>query len=224
MPTIDFTRYIQNLNNMGVLDVVLPFFLFFTILFAALQKTGILGDHSAPDGSAARSGKKFNVVIALVIGLLIVIPHVVYQGSPHDGKLSIGFNGKMLPDAVDIVNNSLPSISVWIVAILMLMLILGLFGADLTLMDYPLSNWVAIAAVAIVGYVFGAAAGWWGDSGRRVYNYLGLNDPNTTFGIILLLVFGVVLYFIVKEPDAGAPQGQNKPVNAAVRRLWPGNR
>ncbi len=219
MPVIDFRRYITQLQNMGFLDVVLPFLLFFTIVFAALQKTKILGDKDATT-TGAKSGKRFNVVVALVIALLVIMPHVIYQGTPHDGKLSIGIGGKQFPDPVDIVNNSLPTISVWIIAILMLMLILGLFGGDLTVMQYPLSNFVAIGAVVIVGYVFGAAAGWWGGSAQRLANYLGLNDPNTAFGLILLLVFGVVLYFIVREPEDNAPAAQDKPLNQAIQRLF----
>lgn len=219
MAVIDFRQYIRTFQNWGVLDVILPFLLFFTIIFAALQKTKILGDKDATT-AGGKSGKRFNVVIALVIALLVVMPHVIYQGTPNDGKLSISVGGSQFPDPVDIVNNSLPTIAVWIVAILMLMLILGLFGGDLTLLDYPLANVVAIAAVVIVGYVFGAAAGWWGNTAQRFANYLGLNDPNTAFGLILLLVFGVVLYFIIKEPDTGATPTEQSPLNKAIQKLF----
>ena len=58
--------FIMLLDAWGVTDVLIPFILVFTIVFAVLQKTKILGD-----------GKKnYNVMIALVMALAVVIPHI----------------------------------------------------------------------------------------------------------------------------------------------------
>ena|SRR3989344_1742450 len=217
MPVIDFRRYVQDLQQIGFLDVILPFLLFFTILYAALQKTRILGDKDAPD-SAAKSGKKYNIVVSLVVALLIVIPHVVY-GRGGDAKLYIG--GQTFPDVVDIVNNALPSIAIWIVAILMLMLILGLFAKDMKALEHPLSTWISVAAVIIVAYVFGAAAGWWGTRSNSLISYLGLNNPDTQFGLLLILIFAVVLYFIIKEPGT-ENYDKSKPSLSRALEKWLG--
>ena len=214
MATIDFKQYIRDLNNMGLFDVVLPFILVFVTFFAVLQKTKVLGHHSLkakytseaePKKKAALyeqySGKKFNVVVALVVALLVIIPHIVYQGTPHDGKLSIAVAGTMLPDAVDLLNNALPSISVWIVAILMVLLLLGIFGAKMQVFGYPVTSIIALASFAIVVYVFGAVANFWNiPAFLRKYN---IDSPQNLFALLLIFAFAAILYFIVKEPGTG---------------------
>ena len=58
---LDFSTVIQSWEEIGVFDVVLPFLLIFTITFAILNKSGILG------------GKKnFDIVISIVASLLFV--------------------------------------------------------------------------------------------------------------------------------------------------------
>ena len=58
----NFIWVIQTLENQGLTDVLLPFLLIFTIVFAVFQKTEILG----------KGKKNFNGVIALVIALATV--------------------------------------------------------------------------------------------------------------------------------------------------------
>jgi len=211
-------NFIRDLERMGFLDVILPFLLFFTILFAALQKTKVLSNNES-------EGRKYNAIIAFVVSLLIVIPHVVWgKGDRADGVLRIG--SRTFPDAVEIINNSLPTISIWIVAILMFMLILGLFGANIKVMKWPLSSWVVIAAVVIVGYTFGSASGLWGDRNSTIYRSLGLNNPNNMFGIILILVFAVVLWLVVKEPPQTSKTGTPKtnPFKDTFDAWWEGDK
>ncbi|GAG35226.1 unnamed protein product, partial [marine sediment metagenome] len=57
-------EFIRVLESWGLTDVLLPFLLIFVVMFAILQKTRILGEDK----------KRFNMVIALVIGLMVVIP------------------------------------------------------------------------------------------------------------------------------------------------------
>ena len=53
---IDFFRLLE---SYGFTDALLPFLLIFTIVFAVLQKTNILG----------KDKKNFNVILALVLAL-----------------------------------------------------------------------------------------------------------------------------------------------------------
>ncbi len=94
------------LQAYGILDFLLPFILVFTIVYAVMQKTKILGDK-----------KNFNVIIALVLGLLFVVPHIT-------GAYPIGY------DPVQVMNETLPSISLVAVAAIMLLLLMGIFGTD----------------------------------------------------------------------------------------------
>jgi Mn2+/Fe2+ NRAMP family transporter len=106
-----------------MLDLILPFLLFFTIIFAALQKTMILARRK-PDKTIENADevKKYNLVIALVIALLAVIPHIVFNdGDLTNGRLGGPLMG--LPNVVEIINNALPSVAVWVIAILMVLLL-----------------------------------------------------------------------------------------------------
>lgn len=65
-------------------------------------------------------------------------------------------------------------------------------------MDWrSLSGWIAILSILIILYIFGRAAGW--------FNYLPqwawwLDDPDTQALVIIILVFGIIIWFITKEP------------------------
>ena len=63
----NFYDMILYLQEIGVADVLLPFLLVFTITFAIFQKSKILGSES--------SAKRYNVIVALVLGFSFVMPH-----------------------------------------------------------------------------------------------------------------------------------------------------
>ena len=109
--------FVMILESWGLTDVMLPFLLIFVIIFAVLQKARILGEDK----------KKFNVIIALVMGLLVVIPHVLNYYPP---------NG----DPVDIMNQALPQVSLIAVAVIMLLILIGLFGGESKWMGSSLSG------------------------------------------------------------------------------------
>ena len=126
---VNFADVILELEQMGVADVLLPFLLIFTLVFAVLQKTRILGQYEN------RPRKNLNTIIALVMGLAVVIPHVVH---PSDY------------DAVNIINRALPNVSVILVAILMMMLLIGIFSDRFDIGRSFYGGWVVIAAAIII--------------------------------------------------------------------------
>jgi len=167
-----FENFIVMLDQWGVTDVLLPFILVFTIVFATLQKTKILGD-----------GKKnYNVVVALVMGLAVVIPHVV-------GRYPFNF------DPVNVINTALPQVSIIIVAIIMLLLIIGVFGNEIDFAGTPLSGWIVILAFIAVVLIFGSAVGWFTMPLWLIF----LQDPELQALIVMILVFGIIIWFITKE-------------------------
>lgn len=168
-----FEEFIQSLDSWGIVDVLLPFLLIFTIIFAILQKSRILGQDK----------KNMNVAIATIIGLLVVIPHVM--GTYPEGA-----------DVVDIMNAALPNISIVLIAIIALLLIMGVFGFEM-----PASISGGLVAIVILGvlYIFGAAAGWWGD-----WNWVTITFGEDAVTIaIIILVFAVLIWFITKEEGKG---------------------
>ena len=170
MAEFTFVRLGDFLRDFGFLDFILPFILVFTIVFAVLRKTKIMGDK-----------KNFDVIIALVLGLLFVTPHVM-------GLYPLGY------DPVQVLNETLPSIALVAVAVIMLLILMGLFGTDFARSAAPL---VAILAIAFVIYIFGASLQFW----NGPYDLFGWWSSDVTELIIIILVFALIVWFVVKEPD-----------------------
>ncbi|MBW3014392.1 hypothetical protein KY335_04090 [Candidatus Woesearchaeota archaeon] len=192
-----FEDAIRTLESLGALDVLLPFMLMFVVLFAALQKTEILGK--------GNEGRKYNIVVALVIALLIVVPHVVYGTADRmDGKLGGALFG--MPDVVEIINNALPSISIWIVGILMVMLLVGIFAPP-EWREFPYQKWILWVAVIVVGYIFGNAAGFFKDLPGPLRL---VNTPENQAALLIILIFGIIIYLVVREPEGDAKAQQRK--------------
>jgi len=142
------------------------------LVFAVLQKTKILGDK-----------KNFNVVIALIVGLSVVIPHVV-GGYPPEA------------DVVNIINIIIPQISLVAVALLMLLLLVGIFQP--AWVSKSIAGVLAFISVVAVVIIFGGALEWW-ESGW-IY-YFG---EETISLIVAILVFGIIIWFITREPGKPA--------------------
>ena len=69
-----FIDAVRRLNEIGVYDVVLPFILIFVIIFAALQKTRVLGTEEV---EGHKYGKKnLNLVVGLIT---LLITHHGYE-------------------------------------------------------------------------------------------------------------------------------------------------
>ncbi|MBI2574769.1 hypothetical protein HYV82_02705 [Candidatus Woesearchaeota archaeon] len=161
------------LDELGVLDSLLPFILVFTLLYAILNKTKIIGE-----------GKKnFNVTIALIISLMVVIPHIM--GRFPEGQ-----------DPVVIINTALPNVSILIVAVLAVLLLVGIFGKNLDIAGSSLAGWVAMGAFGAVVWIFGSAAGWFGEF-PPFLNFM--NDPDTQALLIMLAVFAIVIRFVTAD-------------------------
>ncbi|MFW5746069.1 MAG: hypothetical protein ACOCWQ_00785 [Nanoarchaeota archaeon] len=167
-----FGNGVRMLQEWGVMDILLPFFLVFAIVFAVLQKAKPLGKKS----------KKFNVIIALIMGMAVIFPHVLNPGGRYD--------------VVPIINRALPHVSIVLIAIVMMMLILGLLGSRVNIGGKSLSGWVMVIALVIIVYIFGSAAGWFW---RLPY---WLDNPQTIAVVITILVFAIVISYITQDEDA----------------------
>ncbi len=177
-----FVRGVEVLEQLGLSDVLLPFFLVFTLVFAILQKSHILGSDEA--------AKKYNIILSLVMAFAVIIPHVLGVFPPQ-------------ADVVNIINTALPNIALVIIALVMVLLLLGLFGAKVS---GNVSGGIALVAFIVVAYVFGAAAGYWQVSPWFTF----LEDPDTQALIIILLVFGLVVTFITGGEKKTAGEGMLK--------------
>lgn len=164
---------IYYLDSLGITDVLLPFILIFSVVFSILQKTKIFGEKT----------KNINVVVSVIMGLLVVIPHVTRSYPPG-------------ADVVEIINSALPNIGLVLIAIISLFLVIGLWGVS-PKWGSSLTGGFVIGAVLIVGYIFGTAAGWF--QGWSYINYW--LDPDTQALLVVILVFGLIISFISKDDD-----------------------
>lgn len=181
-----FQDGLMQLEEMGFLDVIVPFILIFTVVFAVLQKTKILGVDKEGDPR-----KNFNAVIALVMALAVIIPHVM-------GTYPYG------SDIVVIINTALPNVSAVLVAILMMLLIIGVFGGEVNIAGSSLAGWAVLFSIAATVVIFGAAADWF-----QLPQWLYfLEDSDTQSLIVVVLVFAMIIAFVTKsdkKKDPGKP-------------------
>ena len=96
-------KAIEFFREFGLFDVVLPFILVFTIIFAILEKTRILGTLKTKDSEIPN--KNLNSMVAFVVGLLVVAT----------------------ANVVRTINESLPNVVMLIVASVSFLLMIGVF-------------------------------------------------------------------------------------------------
>ncbi|MBW2982776.1 hypothetical protein KY327_00565 [Candidatus Woesearchaeota archaeon] len=185
----------RDLYDMGILDILLPFILIFTIIFAVLQRTKVLGKDD--DGKPM---KNFNVVISLVMALSAVIPHVLWgTGDPNHPYLANGFL-----DVVQVINNALPSVSLIVVAVLMFLIIIGIWGKNVDIGGTSLGGIITLVSIVGIAFIFAVAAGW-----RARYWPDFLVDPQTQALVVVVLVFGLIIRFITGPSDKNKDKDKN---------------
>ena len=168
-----FDNFVRALANWRI-EYLLVFLLVFVIVYAILQKTSILGD-----------GKKnLNIVVAIVVGLLVVLPSVTGRFPAY-------------ADPVLIISEALPSISIILVAIIFLLILIGVFGQEKVFLGVSMPGWIAFISFLLVLIVFGGAAGWWtGYFGNTLEQLIGAESIAV---VIMLLVFGIVIAWITSD-------------------------
>ena len=166
--------FIRSLDRWGLTDVLLPFLLIFVVVYAILQKTRILGDDR----------KNLNVIIAIVVGLLVVIPHVTGR-----------FPANM--DPVQILNDALPQVSVVLVAIIFLLILIGVFGQEQVFLGVSMPGWIAFFSLVVIIAIFGGAAGWW--SGTFNYYLERVLGEEAIAIAVMLVVFGLIIAWITSD-------------------------
>lgn len=162
--------FLVQLEQFGLLDAVLPFILIFAVIFTVTSRTKVLGDK-----------KNVHMLVALVISLLVVIPHVM--GTYPPGQ-----------DVVNIINSALPNVSLVIVIIVAALILMGIFLP--TGSGVPMSGLLAFLSVGVIIYIFGVSAGWW-QAGGGPFSFLA--NPDIQALVVIILVFAVVIFLITAE-------------------------
>ena len=178
MATFQFSDFFEALGEAGVM-VFLVFLLVFTVIFAVLDKTKILGE----------AKKNMNVALALIFALMFVIPHVT------------GDYARLGYDPVKIIIRALPQVSLIVVAVIALMVLIGVFAHDRILLGLSAPGWIGLFSVIAIVVIFGGAAGWWTTG---FVDWLENNFGKDILAIvIMILVFGIIIAFVTGGEERG---------------------
>lgn len=197
MSSYGFENLVRVMQQWGFVSFLLPFLLIFIVVFAILQKTKILGDKN----------KRLNASFSLVFSLFVVIPSVLgwYPASM---------------DPVRLLAEALPQISIILIAIVMLLLIIGIFGGDAVWGSSSLSGWVAILAAIVVLWVFGAAAGWWVEWSWFTIAF----GEDAVAIVIMLLIFAIIIWYVTKDDSKEKAAFGISKIGDEVSKLFGGKK
>lgn len=106
-------KAIEFLRDFGLFDVILPFLLVFTITFAVLEKSKILGTTKVHGTDESIPNKNLNSMVSFVIALLVVATSNIVRA----------------------INESLPNIVLLLVASISFLILIGVFVKDA--IDFP---------------------------------------------------------------------------------------
>lgn len=173
---------LQTLESWGLTAALLPFLLIFVLIFAILQRIGLFRKEPAAGAAAGTEGKadrRINGIIAFAIAALVVIPHIT-QTYPQQ------------MDPINIINNFLPSVSLLLVALFVVLVLLGLVGKKIPSLAIWLIAIVAliILLLVIVKAAFPAFAPEW-----------FVADPNLQATVIAVLSVGLIIWFVMRETE-----------------------
>lgn len=161
---------------------LLVFLLVFVITFGILRKIHLF----AKDSSSSELAKvrKVHLLISLAMGATILFP-----------RYAPGYDQY---DVIGIIERSLPQFSVFVVALIALIVVLGIFNIKIGgTKGNPLRGFLSLVMVGLVIWIFAGSAGvFW-----RLPNWM---NQELAAVIIALLIFGLVVSFIM------GPESSNK--------------
>ncbi|MDO8628723.1 MAG: hypothetical protein Q7R56_03140 [Nanoarchaeota archaeon] len=173
---------IEFLKNFGLFDVILPFLLVFTITFAILEKTKILGH----EGTEKKAKKNLDAMVAFAIAFFVVAASNVVQA----------------------IQASLPAISMVLIIIVVFMLLMGSIvgqqdgGFSLWATGHKWAAWVVIVFILIaVVAIFLSAFGQLGN----VWGYLTYYVTENMIAAVALIALIIVAMAVVLKGPAGRP-------------------
>lgn len=170
-------------RDFGLFDIVLPFLFVFTIVFAILEKTKILGEEKDKT-----TKKNLNSMVAFVVGMLVVATNKV----------------------VTIINESLPNVVLLIVGFISFLLLIGTFwSGEKDFMSTHKGWYKAFTIISFIFLIFVFLGAIKTDSGESWLEY-GWNYTNANWSgsVVSSFIFLAVLIFAIvyitsgnKKPD-----------------------
>lgn len=180
-----FRGVINFFGELGIYDIVLPFILVFTIVFAILEKTKILGLQTI-DGTSYTK-KNLNAMVALIIAFLVIAS----------------------TQLVSIINQVMAHVVLLLVLAISFLLLVGVFFADkeFSLKEYP--GWVKFFMVIMfigIVLIFLNALDWL----KYIFALFVYWDTAWASSIIFVIVIVIFMYLIVRDPTPAKTENKNE--------------
>jgi len=166
---------INFLNDFGLYDVILPFLLVFTVVFAILEKTKILGTATVEGQTVTM--KNQNAMVAFVMAFLVVAS----------------------TQLVSIINSFMANVVLIVLLIISFMMLVGAFyGSDteFTLKDSP--GWMQVFTILIfigISAIFLDSMDWL----QPIIGLFTNFDGEWMSSLVFLVVLGGFVWFITRE-------------------------
>ncbi|MEM3154043.1 MAG: hypothetical protein QW165_00550 [Candidatus Woesearchaeota archaeon] len=178
----------QYLVDFGFLDLVLPFILIFTLIFAILQMTKVFKIKKkvkigGQEQEVEVGDRKINSLIALAIAAMLVIPHAIGMYPPE-------------MDPIALMSSFLPSTVVVLAAVFVVMLLLGFAGAA---EKSALQLLIAAIGVGLLVFLFVLNM-----FPRTFPAFYWLADPTIQAVLFVFLIMGLIVYWVMK-PESAKP-------------------
>ena len=180
-----FRGIIEFLGELGVYDVILPFLLVFTIVFAIFEKTKILGTEKIGDQVITK--KNLNSIVALIIAFLVVA----------STKL------------VSVINEVMANVVLLLILAICFLLLVGVFFGDkeFTLKEHSgWTNFFMIAMFIGIVIIFLNALDWM----QYIFALFIFWDAQWAVGAIFLIVIVLFLWFITKDATPVSKKEEKK--------------
>ncbi|MBI2102208.1 hypothetical protein HYT55_00060 [Candidatus Woesearchaeota archaeon] len=185
-----FRGVISFLDKLGVYDIILPFLLVFTLVFAILEKTKILGVEKVKDQEYTK--KNINAMVAFVIGFLVIAS----------------------TQLVAVISSVMANVVLLLILSICFLLLVGSFYAD---KQFSLENspkWVKFLMVVMfigVVVIFLNALGWLETVFGVFYlMFTNLDAEWAATSLFLIIIIGFIFY-VTHEPktkSSGKDEGK----------------
>jgi hypothetical protein len=171
-----FRQVIEVLVDLGIYDVILPFLLVFTIVFAILEKTKILGVEKIEGTELPK--KNLNAMFAFVVSFLVIAS----------------------TQLVAVVSQVMAHVVLLLILAVCFLMLVGVFFGDkeFTLKDYP--GWVKFFMVLMfigIVVIFLNALDWL----KFIFGIFDYLEIEWLVGILFFLLILVFMWYIVHDPQ-----------------------
>ena len=176
-----FRGVIEFLADVGIFDVVLPFLLIFTVMFAILEKTRIFGTEDIEGQKYTR--KNLNAMTAFVVAFLVIAS----------------------TQLVALINQALAQVSVIILIMVSFLMLIGIFykEGEEDILSQGWKTFFMVVLLITVILIFLQAIPMSGGQGflESFWDYMVENwGTNWVGALIFIIILVILMVVVIREP------------------------